>query len=132
MKIARIVILAKSLKRELRRILHTREVRPLTLDGERVEERTITSVSVFFFAYILILILAALVVSLDGVNMQSSLSASLTMISNVGPGFASVGPMCNFAFLSPLSKAVLSLTMLLGRLEIMPLFVLLIPSAWKK
>ena len=132
MKIARIVILAKSLKRELRRILHTREVRPLTLDGARVEERTITSVSVFFFAYILILILAALVVSLDGVNMQSSLSASLTMISNVGPGFASVGPMCNFAFLSPLSKAVLSLTMLLGRLEIMPLFVLLIPSAWKK
>ena len=132
MKIARIVILAKSLKRELRRILHTREVRPLTLDGARVEERTITSVSVFFFAYILILILAALVVSLDGVNMQSSLSASLTMISNVGPGFASVGPMCNFAFLSPLSKYVLSLTMLLGRLEIMPLFVLLIPSAWKK
>ncbi len=132
MKIARVVILFKGLKRELRRILHTREVRPLTLDGARVEERTITSVSVFFFAYILILILAALVVSLDGVNMQSSLSASLTMISNVGPGFASVGPMCNFAFLSPLSKCVLSLTMLLGRLEIMPLFVLLIPSAWKK
>ena len=132
MKIARVVILFKGLKRELRRILHTREVRPLTLDGARVEERTITSVSVFFFAYILIMFLAAAIVSLDGLNLQSSLSASLTMISNVGPGFASVGPMCNFAFLSPLSKCVLSLTMLLGRLEIMPLFVLLIPSAWKK
>ncbi len=132
MKIARVVILFKSLKRELRRILHTREVRPLTLDGARVEERTVTSVSVFLFAYILITVLAAAVVSLDGLDLESSLSAALTMISNVGPGFALVGPTRNFFFLSPLSKCVLTLAMLLGRLEIMPLFVLLVPSAWKK
>ncbi len=131
-KIARIVILFKSLKRELRRILHTREVRPLMLDGARVEERTASSVSVFFFAYVVILIAAAAVVSLDGLDLETSLSAALTTISNVGPGFGLIGPTRTFAFLSSPSKLMLTLTMLLGRLEIMPLFILLIPSTWKK
>ncbi len=131
-KVSRIVILFKGLKRELRRILHTREVRPLTLEGARVEEGTVSSVSVFFFAYIVIMMLCAVIVSLDGVDLTTSLSASLTTISNVGPGFALIGPTCNFAFLSGLSKVVLTLNMLLGRLEIMPLLVLLFPSVWKK
>ena len=131
-KVSRVVILFKGLRRELRRILHTREVRPLTLEGARVEEGTVTSVSVFFFVYVVILIAAAMVVSLDGVDVETSLSAALTTISNVGPGFALIGPTCNFAFLSTLSKIVLTITMLLGRLEIMPLLVLLFPSVWKK
>ena len=131
-KVSRVVILFKGLKRELRRILHTREVRPLTLEGARVEEGTVSSVSVFFFVYVVILVVCAAVVSLDGVGVETSLSAALTTISNVGPGFALIGPTCNFAFLSVLSKAVLTITMLLGRLEIMPLLVLLFPSVWKK
>ena len=131
-KVSRVVILFKGLKRELRRILHTREVRPLTLEGERVAEGTVSSVAAFFFAYVVILIAAAMVVSLDGVDVETSLSAALTTISNVGPGFALIGPTCNFAFLSALSKVVLTVTMLLGRLEIMPLLVLLFPSVWKK
>lgn len=131
-KVSRVVLLSKALRRELRRILHAREVRPLTLDGQRVEEGTVSSVSVFFFAYVLILVVCAAVVSLDGVDLETSLSAALTTISNVGPGFALVGPTRNFAFLSTLSKAALSLTMLLGRLEIMPLLVLLFPSVWSK
>ncbi len=131
-KVSRVVILFKGLKRELRRILHTREVRPLTLEGARVEEGTVSSVSVFFFAYVAIMLLCAAVVALDGVDLETSLSAALTTISNVGPGFALIGPTCNFAFLSSLSKVMLTLTMLLGRLEIMPLLVLLFPSVWKK
>ena len=131
-KVSRVVILFKGLKRELRRILHTREVRPLTLEGTRVEEGTVSSVSVFFFVYVVIMVLCAAVVSFDGVDLTTSLSAALTTISNVGPGFALIGPTCNFAFLSTLSKAVLTVTMLLGRLEIMPLLVLLFPSVWKK
>ena len=131
-KISRVIILFKGLRRELRRILHTREVRAVTLEGARVEESTISSVGSFFFAYILILLICSAVVSLDGVDFTSSFSASLTMISNVGPGLAAVGPTRNFAFLSGLSKAFLSATMLLGRLEIMPLLVLLSPRVWKK
>ena len=131
-KVSRLVILFKGLKRELRRILHTREVRPLTLERERVAEGTVSSVSVFFFAYIAILLLCTTVVSLDEVDFTTAFSAALTTISNVGPGFVLVGPTCNFAFLSSLSKVVLTITMLLGRLEIMPLLVLLFPSVWKK
>ena len=131
-KVSRVVILFKGLKRELRRILHTREVRPLTLERERVAEGTVSSVSVFFFAYIVILLVCALIVSLDEVDFTTAFTAALTTISNVGPGFALVGPTCNFAFLSSLSKIALTITMLLGRLEIMPLLVLLFPSVWKK
>ena len=131
-KVSRIVLLFKGLKRDLRRILHTREVRPITLDGQRVEEDTISSVSLFFFAYMIILFFSALIVSLDELDFTSSFTASLTCISNVGPGLGLVGPTCNFGFLSPLSKLVLSFTMLLGRLEIMPLLVLFFPSVWQK
>lgn len=131
-KVSRVVILFKGLKRELRRILHTREVRPLTLERERVAEGTVSSVNVFFFAYIVILLVCALIVSLDEVDFTTAFTAALTTISNVGPGFALVGPTCNFAFLSSLSKIALTITMLLGRLEIMPLLVLLFPSVWKK
>ena len=113
-------------------ILHTREVRPITLDGQRVEEDTISSVSLFFFAYMIILFFSALIVSLDELDFTSAFTASLTCISNVGPGLGLVGPTCNFGFLSPLSKLVLSFTMLLGRLEIMPLLVLFLPSVWRK
>ena len=131
-KVSRVVILFKGLKRELRRILHTREVRALTLEGERVAEGTVSSVLVFFFAYIAITLLCTVVVSLDEVDFTTAFTAALTTISNVGPGFARIGPTCNFAFLSSLSKVALTVTMLLGRLEIMPLLVLLFPSVWKK
>lgn len=131
-KVSRLVILGKGLKRELRRIFHTREVRPLTLEGERVPEDTVASVNVFFFAYIAIMLLCAAVVSLDEVDFTTAFTAALTTISNVGPGFSLVGPTCNFAFFSTLSKTALTATMLLGRLEIIPLFVLLVPSVWKK
>lgn len=131
-KVSRLVILLKNLKRELRRILHTREVRPLTLEGARVAEGTVSSVSVFFFAYILITLLCTAVVSLEEPDFTTAFTAALTTISNVGPGFSRVGPTCNFSFMTALSKVALTVTMLLGRLEIMPLLVLLFPGVWKR
>ena len=71
-------------------------------------------------------------VSLDEVDLATSLSASMTSISNVGPALSLAGPTRNFAIFSPLSKLALSFTMLLGRLEIMPLLVLFLPSVWRK
>ena len=115
---------------DLRRILHTREVRPITLDGQRVEEDTISSVSLFFFAYMIILFFSALIVSLDELDFTSAFTASLTCISNVGPGLGILGPMENFSILSPLSKLVLSLEMLTGRLELMPMLALMTRGAW--
>ena len=131
-KVSRLVLLVKAVRRDMRRIMHSREVRPITLDGQRVGEETLSSVSVFFFAYIAILLLGTLVVSLDGVEFTAAFTASLTAISNVGPGLGALGPACNFGFLSDFSKLVLTLTMLLGRLEIMPLLVLMMPSVWRR
>lgn len=73
-----------------------------------------------------------LVVSWDGLDLASAFGASLTCLSNVGPGFGILGPTCNFGSLEPVTKIFLSLNMLLGRLEIMPLLLLLFPGLWKK
>lgn len=131
-KVSRIVLLAKNLRRDLRRIIHPREIRAIMLDGQRVEEPTLSSTSLFLFAYISITLVCAAVVSLDGVDFTTSFSAALTTISNVGPGFGAVGPLFNFSFFSNFSKLVLSFTMLFGRLEIFPLLVLLYPALWRK
>ena len=131
-KASRIVLLCKSLRRDLRRVMHSREVRPITLDGHRVTEETVSSVSVFFFAYIAIMLLGTLILSLDNIDFTAAFTASLTAISNVGPGLGAVGPTCNFGFLSGISKLTMSAIMLLGRLEIMPLLVLLMPSVWRR
>ena len=131
-KVSRIVLLCKALRRDLRRVMHSREVRPITLDGHRVTEETVSSVSVFFFAYIAILLLGTLILSLDNIDLTAAFTASLTAISNVGPGLGAVGPTCNFGFLSGISKLTMSAIMLLGRLEIMPLLVLLMPSVWRR
>ena len=116
-KVSRLVLLVKGVRRDMRRIMHSREVRPITLDGQRVGEETLSSVSVFFFAYIAILLFGTLVVSLDGVEFTAAFTASLTAISNVGPGLGVLGPTCNFGFLSDFSKLVL---------------VLMMPSVWRR
>ncbi|MDE7242751.1 MAG: TrkH family potassium uptake protein [Oscillospiraceae bacterium] len=128
----RLVLLMKNLRREVQRILHPRVVKTLESDGERVEEATLSGISLFFFAYILLLLLAALVVAWDDVGFTAAFTASLTCISNVGPAFDVLGPTSNFFGLSTVSKTVLSAEMLLGRLEIMPLLLLLFPDLWKK
>ena len=131
-KAIRMVLLFKNLRREVRHILHPRVVQPIRLDGETVDEDTLSGVSLFFFAYITLMLLGGLVVSWDGVGFLEAFSASLTCVGNVGPALGALGPMSNFSILSPLSKIVLSANMLLGRLEILPLLLLLFPSMWRR
>jgi len=128
----RAVLLLKNLRREVQRILHPRVVKTLESDGDRVEEATLAGISLFFFAYMMLLLVGTLVVAWDDVGFTSAFTASLTCISNVGPAFDVLGPTSNFFLLSNASKVVLSFNMLLGRLEIMPLLLLLFPSLWKK
>ena len=126
------VLLMKNLRREIQRILHPRAVKTIRCDGEQVDEPILSGITLFFFAYILLLLAGTLVVAWDDVGFTASFTASLTCISNVGPAFDVLGPTCNFSALSGFSKIVLTANMLLGRLEIMPLLVLLFPSLWKK
>ena len=128
----RIVLLVKNLRREVQRILRPRQITTIRSDGERVDEPTLSGITLFFFAYILLLMIGTLVVSWDNVGFDAAFGASLTCISNVGPAFGILGPTANFAVLSAFSKLFMSALMLLGRLEIMPLLLLLFPALWKK
>ena len=131
-KCSRVVMLLRSIRRELHRIAHPRSVEVVRLDGKPVDESTLHSVLVFIGFYILIILTAALVVSLDNVPFDVSFSAALTCVSNVGPGLATIGPSGNFAAFSPLSKVVLSLCMIIGRLEIFPILVLFSRHTWRR
>ena len=132
MQCARILVLMKTLRREIRTIIHPRAVAVVKLDGEAVPERTLGSIHAFFVAYMVCLFIAALVVGLDNFTLGTTLTAVVTCLSNVGPGLEAVGPMGNFAAFSPLSKLMLSLCMIVGRLEIFPMLVLFSRNAWKR
>ncbi len=132
MKCARILVLVKSVRREIRTIIHPRSVTVVKLDGKPVKEDTVRSIFAFFFTYMLIIIVAAVIVGLDNFSFGTTLSAVITCVSNVGPGLEAVGPVGNFAGLSVVSKLTLSSCMIIGRLEIFPLLVLFSRSAWKR
>ena len=131
-KISRISLLAKSLHREMNRLIHPNHISVIKSEGRPVDERVVSSVSVFFVSFILVWLAGTLVVSWDNLGFKESFTASLTCISNVGPGLGMLGPEENFSILSHVSKLVLSLLMLMGRLELMPILVLLRPSVWKE
>lgn len=131
-KISRITLLAKSLHREMNRLIHPNHISVIKSEGRPVDERVVSSASVFFVSFILVWLAGTLVVSWDNLGFTESFTAPLTCISNVGPGLGMLGPEENFSILSHVSKLVLSLLMLMGRLELMPILVLLRPSVWKE
>ncbi len=132
LKVSRILLMFKTVARDLRRMLHPRAMGAVTLDGKRVDDATVQGVSNYFVLYSLLMALFFLIISLEPFGMESNLSAVVTCLNNVGPGFGEVGPAGSFAAYSDLSKVVLSLAMLLGRLEIYPLLLTLIPTTWTK
>lgn len=131
-KSSRVLILLRSIRREVHRIIHPRSVKVVTLDGKVVEEDTLHSVLVFVGGYLMVVLLASLVISLDNFSFATSFSSALTCVSNVGPGLEMVGPTGNFSAFSHLSKVVMSLCMIIGRLEILPILVLFSRSTWRR
>ena len=132
MKCSRVLLLLRAVRREVHRITHPRCVEVVKLDGKLVSEATLHSLLVFLGAYVMTIFSAALLISLDGQSFAVSFSAALTCVSNVGPGLEAIGPSGNFAAFSGLSKGVMSLCMIVGRLEIFPILVLLSPSSWRR
>ena len=131
-KVSRMMILFKSAKAEIARLLRPRSVNKVRMDGRSVDEKTVKCTLVFTFLYVAIVLAGTLIVSLDGFDFTTNFTSALTCVSNVGPGLNIVGPAGNFAEFSYLSKGVLTLCMLLGRLEIFPVLILFAPSLWKK
>lgn len=133
-KVSRVVILFKSIMGRLRRVLHPHTVTVVKMDGKRVDDETLSGVHAYLSVYALTAILIVLLISLDdpspAFDIETNLSAVLSCFNNIGPGLGAVGPMSNFAAYSGFSKFVLSVAMLLGRLEIYPLLLTCLPSTW--
>ena len=131
-KTIRIVIIFKAIRREIDKILHPRRVKSVKIDGNVVEEETISGVFLFIFAYIIISLIAIFIVSFDNFDVTTTVTSVIATLGNIGPGLEMVGPAGNFSAFSDLSKLVLSFCMLAGRLEIYPMLILFSPSLWKK
>jgi trk system potassium uptake protein TrkH len=131
-KVIRILLLLKSVRRGIIKIIHPRSVYSVRINGKAVGEEMLAGANAFFFAYILVFTLALLIISLDGKDMVSNFTAVAATISNIGPGLGIVGPMGNFSSYSDISKVVFSFCMIAGRLEIYPMLLLLAPSFWKR
>lgn len=133
LKICRVGMLCKQGMREVRRTFQPRRVQVVRFDGKGVDEDVLHQVAVFAVMYALLVVLGAMLLSFEGLyDFETNLTAALTCVSNVGPGFGAVGPAGNFASYGPLSKLLLSLLMLAGRLEILPMLALFHPAMWRK
>ena len=132
MKISRLVILAKSIRKEIAQPLHPSVVPPVRVDGKPVDQETIRSTNVFVAAYVILFAVSVLLVSLDGESLVTNFTAVAATFNNIGPGLEGVGPMTNFGLYSGFSKLVLTFDMLAGRLELFPLLLLFVPETWKK
>lgn len=132
LKIFRFLILFNYLNSHLKKMLKPHIVLASQFNGKKINEVTYESVMSFFFIYILTFFISALLLSFSGLDFITCLSAAASTISNVGPGLGEVvGPLGNYGSLTNYSKLVLTLTMFLGRLEMLTIFVLFLPTFWK-
>ena len=131
-KISRGIILTKTCWTDLKRTIRPRVVISAKFEKELLSQETINTAKLYLYLWLIIIFATTLLLSIEGNDILTNLTASLTCISNVGPGLSKIGPAFNFAFFSPYSKILLCLVMLAGRLEIIPIFVLLNPKTWKK
>ena len=132
MKVARVLILLKSAKRELKRLLHPKSVAIVKVNEKKIKDDTLQGVYVYFICYVAIFMVSVLLISLNNFDFATTFSGVLTTMNNVGPGIAAVGPIENFAAFSDFSKIIFCLDMLIGRLEIFPFLVLFSPNLWRK
>ena len=123
-KVSRILIAIKNVRRELKHLIHPRGVSVVKFDGKKINDEIVQSTNVFLYLYAVILAVSVLLVSFDHVDLLSNFTGVISMLSNIGPGLAAVGPTGNFSVYTWFSKCVFISDMLLGRLEIFPLLLL--------
>ena len=132
-KISRVVLLLKAVKREFHRLIHPRSRTTIRFEGKNVDEGTISGVECYLALYVICFVSIFLILCFEkNFDIETNFSAAASCFNNIGPGLGSVGPALNFADYSAVSKIVLSIAMLLGRLELFPLIITLAPSTWTK
>ena len=131
-KCARVLLLLKGVRRNISQMMHPQKVQVVRVNGKTVDERVLSNTNAYLAIYITIIVVSFLLIGLDGFSTTTNFSAVMACFNNIGPGFDAVGPACNFAAFSPLSKVILIVNMLAGRLEIFPILILLSPKTWKR
>ena len=131
-KVARVIILLKSARNTLQKIRHPKSVKAVMIDKHRTEDTVISEVNAFMTVYCIIAIVSMLILSIDNFSFESTTTAVIACLNNVGPGLDMVGPVGSYSAFSWWGKIVLSADMLLGRLEIFPLIILFSPVTWSK
>lgn len=122
----------KTLRRNIHKFLHPSEVRVIEYNDRPMSESIVNNISSYLMAYVLIVIISTIVISVDGFDFETNFSAVMATFNNIGPGLSAVGPVSNFASFSIFSKIVLTMDMLAGRLEIMPILILFSKTTWKR
>ncbi len=131
-KVSRVVLIMKKVKREIQKLLHPRSVSVVRFEGKRIGEATMTSLGSYLGIYALFFCVFVFILGFENFDLESNISVVASCFNNIGPAFGVAGPASSYAMYSTFSKVVLSLAMLLGRLEIFPLIITLSPSTWVK
>ena len=129
-KVSRIIILFKGMARELRTLIHPRQVKKITIDSRPVEHEVVRSVNAYIVTFIVVFAVSLMAISFDNKDLVTNFSAVTATLNNVGPGLNEA--YANYASFSPFSKIVLSFDMLIGRLELFPMLILFSPATWKR
>ncbi len=129
-KVARILLLFKGLRRNIRQMMRPRKVEAVRVNGHTIDEKILANTNAYLAAYVIILFAVFAIISLDGFTVGTNFSAVLACFNNIGPGLEAVGPTLNYSAYSSLSKLALSWAMLAGRLEIFPVLVLFSKNTW--
>lgn len=131
-KVQRLIIVFKNTGKFFKKLIHPKSVTLITSEDKAMDSDTVHGVHSYLGIYIIIMMVSVLLVSLDNNDFATTFTSVTACFNNIGPGISKVGPMENFAFFSDFSKIILSLDMLLGRLECLPILIMLVPSVWKK
>ena len=131
-KVIRIVILLKSARRTINRALHPNAVYLIHVDGELVDDDTVDAVNNYMLIYFVLIAGLTLLLSLDGLDLETTFSSVISCVNNIGPAMNLTGPTLNYSCFSVFGKLLLSIGMLFGRLELYPMLMLFVPQAWRK
>lgn len=131
-KVVRVLLLLKYGRRELFKSVHRKAIKPIKFNGKTVSDDVMKSIIAFVVIYFMIFMFSSVILSILGMDMVSSLTASIATLGNIGPGFNMIGPMANFDIVHPIGKLVLIANMWIGRLEVFTVIVMLTPEFWKR
>ena len=129
-KCGRLLLLIKSVKRNVQQVLRPQKVQVVSVNKRMVDEKVLDNTNAYLAAYVLIMVVSFVLVSIDSYSFTTNLSAVAACFNNIGPGFDAVGATCNYGGFSNLSKLVLIVDMLAGRLEIFPIMILFSKATW--